>query len=769
MATEVEMSVQVFPTRNIHLVSAFPDAQMNLSLCVDWPPNASPQAWTDLINGAHGVPLFTRAQPLVAASAIPSVGNASPTGISLRAGAVGAQFYQLGAAVPGAPLVFVVVRVATHSDIARLHVPYGDIYVFAATNNFVLTVFADFTDGESWDVSEHPYLEFDTADHSIATIDSSGRITAVAAGTTTITIQPTGRPAMSVQCNVHVDTVASWVATQRVVVKRGRQPAAATRKLFLVSEGYTDAARFDKHASEIADRIFSEANAPFQLVKSQFSVTRVFVRSAGAGGISIGPPLVAPSAGTRWTIDAGTQVVTNGTYAPASVGAFGFTYGQRVGDVDGVTFDVAHSGVTAQQAWIGNVAARSISMDLRRVGPYRTMAPLVMIDPRTSFVSELKALFAQLQLAFGPDDRIVFLIDDQMRGGAGFSIANIDVKPRQFVSLAVGTTNDWFDGVQPQTGSPFALRVPVADTYHADYAASSVTHELGHTFRLGDEYEGAGGRPDQVVAARTQMEEYENVQLTGDLVAGYSNPAQDPPPPYDLKRLKWTIPRAAKASLVTAVRSVSANTIVATIAGNAEKIWTQFEQVRLRTGFRAPRPRATDGSVDPNVPRLRDFPYEVQGIDGSNVILFSSAGNASGSTGNDLTDLCVLYLPVGDDIDHPVHVMDPVVEAYVTARGAFPRPAGILCTATNVDGQPPAIQSFTMPNIHADVVGVYQGGNYASCGVVRPSGRCKLRRAAVATPSAANILVPSEIVQFCSVCKTVIADQIDPSMLPKIK
>ncbi len=163
------------------------------------------------------------------------------------------------------------------------------------------------------------------------------------------------------------------------------------------------------------------------------------------------------------------------------------------------------------------------------------------------------------------------------------------------------------------------------------------------------------------------------------------------------------------------------------------------------------------------MPRLRDFPYEIQGLDGSNVILFSSAGNASGSTGNDLTDLCVLYLPVGDDVDHPVHVMAPVVEAYVTANGAFPRPVGVQCQPSSDDARPPAIPSFTMPKNPADLIGVYQGGNYASCGVVRPSGRCKLRRAAVATPTGA------EIVQFCAVCKTVIADQIDPSVLPKIK
>jgi hypothetical protein len=166
--------MQVFPTRNVHLVAAFPTAQMDLSVSMDMPLNSGTQTWTDLINTAHGVPLFSPIPPLVTATAKVSLGNASPTGISIRAGAVGTQFYALGVVV-GQPL-YTVVRVATHADIARLHVPYGDIYMFAGTNNFVLTVFADFTDNESWDVSEHPYLEFDSADHSIATVDASGRI-----------------------------------------------------------------------------------------------------------------------------------------------------------------------------------------------------------------------------------------------------------------------------------------------------------------------------------------------------------------------------------------------------------------------------------------------------------------------------------------------------------------------------------------------------------------------------------------------------------------
>ncbi len=43
----------VYPTRNIHLVTAFPHAQMHLSIGMDWPAHGPGATWTDLSAHSH--------------------------------------------------------------------------------------------------------------------------------------------------------------------------------------------------------------------------------------------------------------------------------------------------------------------------------------------------------------------------------------------------------------------------------------------------------------------------------------------------------------------------------------------------------------------------------------------------------------------------------------------------------------------------------------------------------------------------------------------
>jgi hypothetical protein len=60
------------------------------------------------------------------------------------------------------------------------------------------------------------------------------------------------------------------------------------------------------------------------------------------------------------------------------------------------------------------------------------------------------------------------------------------------------------------------------------------------------------------------------------------------------------------------------------------------------------------------------------------------------------------------------------------------------------------------PLAKSDIVGIYDGGGGFDCGVYRPAGRCRMRRAGLAT------------VPFCRVCTYVIVDQLDPTVHRKL-
>lgn len=754
--------INVFPTRNIHLVMAYPDAPLDLSLCADWPPDDAAAVWSDL-STTQGIAIRVLRESLGSNAPEPAhittpttAGTPSPTGVSLRAANVGSSFYRIVVAAPGVNKQ-VALFVSTHADVDRLMLPYGDIYMFEGRDDFILTVFARFTDQEMWDVTEHPWLEYGSEHPAVARVEG-GRIIAVGSGETMIWAQPIGRPASRVQCKVHVSTIASWTQGPDPNIALGhiRRPAKADRHLHLISDGYVDRTRFERHANEVAERIFAEANAPFRWVRDHFAVTWIYVRSAGSRGIIVAPPVAySPSThNIRPREAAAVQLAGNLMYDPGHLNAFGLMYGARLGDVDAPDFPpTAHGLAAATLALAGSRKTRSISVDLRRVGAYRTLGPPVQLhDPRETFERDFTALLHELGVPFEPNDRVAFICDDQMRGGARFSVNGMQPRRNPFVSMTTGAFPDHFDGVQG-VPNPLVVRVPSADPYNPDFAATSVVHELGHTYRLGDEYETNSEQLTDDETNRSWCEQYDNIQLRDDVKVNGR---------VDVSLLKWYVPRAEKVSVIKTITAASASTLVITIDGNPTKIWRQFERVGVRSSFARERPRDANGHVPVTVKRLRDFAYEINDVSDSQIVLFAPDGGA----GTDVSGLTILYKPVFEGID-PLYLVDPAVVTYLESSGIFPRnPAN--CVATDADGIPPAIPNAKLPTAPADLVGIYEGGGEYSCGVIRPSGRCKMRGAASDVSIDADNTVHAEVQEYCFVCKFIIADQIDPAVLPKV-
>lgn len=767
--------VFVFPTRNIHLVAAFPNARLDLTVCMLWPPNAAVQTWTDL-QTVLGLPL--EANPFPGQGALPvqvlsstSQPVPSPTGVSLTALAPGTVLLDLHKQA-NAGHVHTIVRVTVHADITRLFLPYGTIYMLVGRADWIVTVFAEFTDGEQWDVTEHPYLEFDSLDHTVATIDASGRITAAAAGRAMLWVQPLGRPAQRQQVEVRVRTVAEVRAADELIVRRIARPAAALFTVHFLAEGYVERERYFQHVTQLVDRMFSEANAPFRWVKNRIAINAVYVRSAGTRGITIGPPLAAtpgpqsralPLPIVRPPLPA-VPIVPDGhnVHDPARLSAFGLMYGARIGDIDGPAITPASLATLpqVQAAWLTAVETRSISVDVRRLERYRDLTPPVRVfDPRASFEASLTRLLGNLSISLGISDRVVFVVDDQMRGGARLPVvSSLEPANNRFVALSVGDPSG-FDGVSGIAGSPFLMRNPVRDTFHAGAVASSIVHEIGHTFGLGDEYEGANRAQVGVSdGERHSLEGYDNLELLADVAPGGT---------VDLSRLKWNVCQAEKASRVLDIHP-DFGFITVDIEGDATKLWKDNELVRLRTSYSTPRPRDAAGNVDATIPRIREFPYQVLSTSGHQVRLFSI-----GATPGAQDQIHVLYKPKLTADGRDLRLLDPIVEDYVTAHGVFPKPPGGCIGANRADPggeavSPPPITNLKVPTYPADLIGLYEGGWDWACGVVRPAGRCKMRHGATYDEQTDGTY-KIEVWEFCFVCKFIIVDRVDPSLLPKVQ
>lgn len=789
--------MHVFPTRNIHLVQSLTDGQgkpiaIDLAMYLDWPPNTVPQAWTDLPK----LPGAVVSCDIPSGATDPSsIVDTTATGAGMRltpfppgfSGIPGFRFMVLSVRVPQpnpAPpkIANTMIRVAVHEDVTRLFLPYGELFLRVGQNDWVLTVFAQFVDNESWDVTEHPWLEFDSDDHGVATIDSSGRITAVAAGQTEVWVRPAGRPAQTQRCKITVQTLAQMKTetldgkpNPSLVVTRRDRPATATSTLYLLSEGYDDRDRFEKHVVEVKDGLFSEANAPYRWVKHRFAITTIFLRSAGTRGITLGPPIAVTVDGhgkmlqhvdmmTAQRIPVGADL-----YDPARLGAFGLMYGARLGDVDGSTGVDESSDAAVLSSWLSTTEIRSISVDIRRIGPRRDANGI--LDPRVAFEQQIRKLFGDLGLPLADGDRIAFLVDDQLRGGARLSIAGLEPSVNRFACITVGADGVPFDGIAHQFPNPLVTRVSQQDFYHRDYVATSLAHELGHTYGLGDEYETHRDRVTADEPTRNDVERYDNLQLLNDvLFVAPANPA-DPPDPatptINVTRIKWNVPRAAKVSRVKNVQPLGAgSSLIVQIDGDAARTWKKNDVVRLRSTFAIPRPRNPDGTVDVTAPRLLDFGYVVTDASGDKVWLFSTD---VGPTSTDA--LSVLYAPILTPAGDPTTLIDAAVLTYLDNQGVFPKPPGGCASthtgAVNEDVMPPnTIPNVKWPTYRADLIGLYEGGNDHACGVVRPAGRCKMRRSALTDEVT---LVYKETWEFCFVCKFIIADRIDPEVLPKVQ
>jgi hypothetical protein len=312
------------------------------------------------------------------------------------------------------------------------------------------------------------------------------------------------------------------------------------------------------------------------------------------------------------------------------------------------------------------------------------------------------------------------------------------------VSATMGS-DPGFGHVAAVASEPRRFDRSVSYTGISDAAASTVVHEIGHSYRLGDEYESGRGPVASGPSTIAELEPFENVQLLDELADAGGVRAS---------WIKWNLPRVVASARVTAI-VVTGLKVAMAIAGANKMPWVvPGKKLYLRATLHTPRPA-------PRNPRLWLYEVEIRSVDANAVMAqsFVDVPESEFSRGGVLYD--PLMMANGQR-----KLIDPVVEMHISTNGAFPKPAVRTpgaspgpCFDLHPDAvfeavDAPAITNGPTTTDRWKIIGLHNGGYFAACGVGRPAGRCKLRRA--------FDFRHTVVWRFCHVCQYVIVDLVDP-------
>ena len=193
------------------------------------------------------------------------------------------------------------VRVRVHQSLSSFWIGNNQITVHQNMDNYVMSVYASFSDGTRGDISGHPYVAF-SSNAAAATVDAQGRLKGVSAGTASISV--------TVGTTTTIDVrVVGPVATNRPIVKRihGSGLFSDRRNILLLAEGFSSVTDFDKVASEIKDRLMtSPSHSPYNALQESFNIWTAFEQQDHP----------SPEAGVTFAVDVRIPTTTATTHVP---------------------------------------------------------------------------------------------------------------------------------------------------------------------------------------------------------------------------------------------------------------------------------------------------------------------------------------------------------------------------------------------------------------------------------------------------------------------
>jgi hypothetical protein len=282
-----------------------------------------------------------------------------------------------------------------------------------------------------------------------------------------------------------------------------------------------------------------------------------------------------------------------------------------------------------------------------------------------------------------------------------------------------------------------------------------VAHELAHSPAFGalsDEY---GGKPlpnPLTAEATTFAEDGPNSELIANALAGAG-------PGLNATQLKWNLERVDGAARVDAIRAVGTGIEIDINTDDARR-WPALAAGRLLTlraaNLAAPAPGATRVGSTPANPAPQSLNLTSYDATARTIRCSVLGGNAAAQVVNTFPAGSVILVP-RLSAGATVRIIPNALVTRLTASGQF-SPSNASCVPAATPA-PPNIPGFVWPRHQLQAVAAYEVGAGFDCGVIRPTGECKMRTVIQTTEP------PTE---FCFVCKYAMANAIDPASLVAI-
>lgn len=765
---------KVYPTVDIHLLMSDASTGMVLEL---WDAESS----TD-ITGSSDISYLDFKSTVL--SRVGTDGNEfRPAGIGVTTG-------RIRYAPSGESPQEVLVRVSVHQDVNELWFGNNRATVHEGESNYLLTVYARFTDNTQGDVTAHPWLTFGQSSTSEYTVSDTGWLTGdkapsnpdVSVGDATVS-----KGSFSSSVPVYV---LPKLSTARPILERIHTGSAPKkRNLLFLGEGYSDYAEFRKDAIRIKKQLFRKKNSPYYIIKEGLDIW-IACEEAGEWGITSGHTVNSGGYPIPWiphTADilrtSNSKYMVRDVFALAGLpdsgspadGAAARTAWVAGGPAAITDFDPGKLQDEVYDAWKAQVfhgfpQARDSRLGFRiggRYGDRRSSSPLgnenewyipqigfrvIVPDPRRieefgsyqdffdQYVSSLKfgtntsdPLYniGNNWTSTGDDVGLVgVIVNEEIAGGAQYRVDGVNV----LFAVSVGGSKNFHIQTSGLEVDRSLSKPKKGKMYRV---GTALAHEFTHAFNVEDEYHGYD-YPDHNDLSLAEEADQIKVDKAPNLMSYHTLESSGGTHPVDATKIKWNWPRILLSSMTIADPKISGSTLEVDLEEDQGKKWTKMFQrhpdlkVYLRT--------ADLNTYSPSVPYFLSGPHTISSVSGDQVIL---NGGLSGSTSNYPAGSC-LYIPKRQednfDVSKPVfNIIHPKVYQYLLDEKKPLTPTVADCNVPETKEQYPPDDSVInnreprdvtfVSRVHRErIVGVYEGGGTWNCKAYRPTGYSKMRQ-----------------------------------------
>jgi hypothetical protein len=730
---------------------------------------------------------------------------------ALPAGAVAVPNFIIQARVTHtSPLVpnplLVPIRVHIHGTVTEVWLTPNPLTVRMGASRMRFTVLAQFDDGTVGDISFHPGLTWTPVSGPVA-VDANGILQAPVAGhepEIRVTL-PADLGALSTTAKVK--TEAAWPVgheAQLVPGSPGPDRLNNVPNVLFVAEGFVrgEEKAFEGLVQKLVKGIETGTTTfPFNVLRPNMNYWSIFLPSRERGStVSNGLRYESRSAGNK-------RMTALPIPEPPIPGPLGVA---RIRSVEHLLFQVglpvpADRGAdfaARRAAWTGLYGAahldgltpaifgdwrdladytlafdRDTALGLRTgldrpqvswttddgrvlwLHPFRTshkdlqamISTLVWVSKDRKKVVKIGPVWASADkpgVAGGKDEHLIFVLAAGTHRSGGGRIPQQDFLTASFVE-------EYEVKVQEEPGSAVVRTKPygIPQTLSAEVRAL-VIHETAHTLHLGDEY----GTTVLKLSDPKRLDGRWNLQL-------------DPATALDGKIVRWNWPRMSKVAVLVAkpeplggekfrFRVRAGHTGVVRKGLRGEYKFEIGEKVRLRRPLSLPSKLTEPFVIETMDPGPASDVMEVR-FTGMFPPLNVDDYPPRVDDSHSLVYLPTLHPTRGTELS----LMWDEVRDHITTSGAPLNRLALACAhdyevvqpAVNLPpGLPPNQPPYT-----SWVIGIYDGGAEAHCGVFHPAGACLMRHLRIPGRSAKY---PGSPYRFCAVCRYILVDVLDPTL-----